>query len=1465
MAALESLAPQRVFDSRQEPVERPLAFMFPGGGAQYFQMGLGLYREERVFREQFDSCAEILLPELGRDIRKVLYPDAAQIEAARAQFAEPPCIMATVFVVEYALARLLMSWGLQPEAMIGHSFGEYVAACLSGVFTLRDALRLIALRGQLFDKMDEGAMLSVPLPGDEVSDMFGEHLSIAAVNGPSRCVVSGRPEAVAALEAKLAGMKVSCSRMQANRAGHSEMVEPILKPFSGYLSTLRLQSPNIPFISNVTGTWITASEATSVDYWVRHLRQTVQFGQGIRELVKEPARILFEVGPGQTLSSLARRQLADKRTQLTLPSLRDQAAEISDVEFLLSALGKLWLAGVRPDWAGFHQTEKRQRLSLPTYHFERQRYWKEPKRQAAQTAARSSSPSAGDETTNLHVPVWKRSLASPATPRTRFEPPRQKYLIFTDECGLGERLAGRLKEENHSVISVRPGDGFRRLSDDLYTLNPRTAADYPKLFDDLRAEGSLPSQILHLWSVDRSVADSSRGDACEFFEETQRASSDSLWQIAQAIGGHHDTDAIQLLVISTGVQAVTGEEQLKPAKATLLGACTSIPLKFSNINCRSVDISLPREFGEAGESRLVGQLINEINCECRDTFVGYRGAYRWLQEYEELRADVLSSEKPELRAGGVYLAANGVEESSLWLVEHAAKIVGGKWVFVIPPDVELPHGFARLNDYGRDANVSREFPTAAARTKAAARIDLKIDGEIEHIARLEEAFDRDANVKTVESYTGLTEGLNRLCLSYLCEFLVRQYPAIGRGRTMSRAELESSVGVTPEFKHLWDVCVNVLSHDGVIRADERSVEFLKDPQEMADPEQLREALDQTYPDFSASFWLVQHCIRSYGKIFSGEITANNVLYPDGSYEMLNNLARQSVETTKSRVYRSLLAAVVTHIAQKSDRTLRILEVGAGTGILTWDVVAALKQLNVEYYFTDIGKAFVVRAQREATEKGLAGMRFGTLDISREPSAQGFEKYGFDMILGFDVVQATRNIEQTLTHLKDLLAPHGVLFLLQTLRVYRWQHLTFGLSPGWWNYRNDPLRGASPVLSLNEWEAVLKGQGFESVSSYPLKGEEKANAGFGMIVAQRPAEINHEEILERSPDGHRERDGLKQDIVSRLDALKVLGAEVYLAQADQTSVEQLKDVVAQVQARFNELNGVFYTAESYSETGKAEEPLPDAASPAIRSLYALRDALHDRHPNFCLLASSPAGFEATQANFAAASTNCFLEALVSERNMSDADGCWKSLRLNLEPAAGNPTVTPILAPSKIEEALKYVLGLRQVSHAVLRTEDGLGQGAQVSSDAHARGQQEQSVARTAGERASIQSSDTGADDHVAQALTAIWRDLLGVAYVGRHDNFFDLGGDSLIALQLISRLRDSLHVNVSVTELFDKQTIETLAEFIAQRLSAASPSAETAHGVLTMERGDGDIDQLLNRLEQLSDEEIQSLLREDKNV
>lgn len=686
VATLRALDPKRVLSKTTELEDRKVAFLFSGQGSQYPNMARDLYETETVFKHQVDHCATVLTKHLGRDIRELIYPQAGQEESARELLNQTQYTQPALFVIEYALAKLWASVGVEPQAMIGHSIGEYVAATLAGVLDVEDALALVAARGRMMQEMPRGSMLAVQLPEADVLPLLGTELSLAGVNGANSSVVAGPTPAIEALEQELHAKGVLCRALETSHAFHSAMMDPILDQFTTLVQNVKLNAPQIPYLSNVTGTWITPEQATDPTYYANHLRQAVRFGEGVQELLKEESRILLEVGPGRSLSTVVRQNIeAGNTTAVVLSTVRHRDEPQSDVAFFLNAFGQLWLNGGDVNRAELHVGETRRRLPLPTYPFERKRYFVEMNRSANLPKRKKGKQT--DLADWFRVPVWNRSVpaellaqaeAKEATEANKEATKGDTYLLFLDDCEFGTSLVKRLEQRGQTVVSVVAGDSFAAIAEHTYAINPQERADYSALMKALADGESLPTKIVHLWSVVAEQATAS----IEFYNQSQERGFLSLMFLAQALGEQNHSAKLPLFVISNNLQEVVGETVLAPERATVFGAALVIPQEYQNLSVRSIDVTLPTA-GSKREAKLADQLITEFGLQSDDKYVAYRGQHRFVQGYEAARLG--QSAESLLRTGGVYLITGATTPAGQHLAEHLAKEVQAKLVLVARP------------------------------------------------------------------------------------------------------------------------------------------------------------------------------------------------------------------------------------------------------------------------------------------------------------------------------------------------------------------------------------------------------------------------------------------------------------------------------------------------------------------------------------------------------------------------------------------------------------------------------------------------------------------------------------------------------------------------------------------------------------------------------------------------------------
>ena len=701
IALLEGAEPRRVYTHSASTETQKVAFMFPGGGAQYPRMAADLYDTEPTFRADVDKGLQLLLDRHQIDLRPLLFCEPDRLAASAVELERPSLQLPAIFVIEYALAQLLIRRGLQPTALIGHSVGENTAACVAGTMRYEDCLGLIVLRGQLMDRT-AGGMLAVPLAADELQPLLDEFgLDLAVVNAPDLAVASGDDATLGLLEARLKEMGVEAQRVKINIAAHSRMLDPVLAEFGAYLRSITLSKPKIPWVSNRTGTWVTDAQATDPQYWVDHLRGTVRFADGIATLAAEPGRVFLEVGPGKTLSSLARMNPAVSTQQASINVLRHADEAVADDAFLLGVTGRLWAAGGTLTTKDLFDGQERRRVSLPTYAFQQQRYFIEPG-----VRGEAQSDGDGDLVDKEHdadrwfyEPVWRRrDVEDPIEDRFT-------HLVFADAVGVADQLVPRLRAAGHRVVVVRTGDTYACISPDEYRIAPEQGRDgYDQLLRDLTQHERIPDRVLHLALL---AHDESHRDGSSFFHRNQELGFYSLLFLAQAWAADGVKRPLHVMVASAGMQRMNdGDEARWPDQATVLGPAMVMPRELPDVTVSVIDLS-PDEIAlavgvhrgssvkriarsaasKAANASLhlgLGTVLDALETESRAPAVSEIVAVRGGQRYV---ADVRRSKPPvaghlPLRQGGAVLVTGGLGGISLTVARRLAERRAAKLVLL---------------------------------------------------------------------------------------------------------------------------------------------------------------------------------------------------------------------------------------------------------------------------------------------------------------------------------------------------------------------------------------------------------------------------------------------------------------------------------------------------------------------------------------------------------------------------------------------------------------------------------------------------------------------------------------------------------------------------------------------------------------------------------------------------------------
>jgi acyl transferase domain-containing protein len=624
-----------------------VVFLFPGHGAGYPAMGRALYDAWPSFRADLDEGLALLRSRAGLDLRPVLFPPAHTTARADASLAHGVLGQPAVFLVEWALGRLLLDWGVSPRAMLGHSLGEYAAACLAGVLSLADALTLVAARGRLIAGTPAGAMLAVSLAPEDLEPWLGAQLELAVINGPAQCVVAGPPAAVDALARTLAGRGVSTRRLAAPHAFHSRAMDAIVPPFIAAARRVALHAPQIPLISSCTGEPLGADEATDPAYWGRHLRAPVRFDAALRRCAGR-SRVLLEVGPGDTLTTLTRRH-PDLAVRDALSTL-GRASESDGEPPLLRSLARLWQLGAPIALQRLHLAP-RQRVRLPTCVFDRRRYWR-----SAPPPPPTPVPSPGrDVGAWFHRPVWRAApWTSPPTVAAG------EYLIFTDLAALASALQTALPGR---VTLVRSGDRFAPAGPGAYTLRPGEPADYAALLDALADRP--PDHVLHLWGVDAG-------------ERTLAAAIDrgllGVVRLLRALHREPSQRPLRLLVATCGAQAADAPVE-RPEQAMGLALARVVPDEYPHVRCGVVDLARA-DLTPSAMPRLAAALLHELAALTRGPSVALalRGERRLALGFEPQHIEPSATVTPP----GPWLVTGGLGGIGLVLARRLAAIRGAR-------------------------------------------------------------------------------------------------------------------------------------------------------------------------------------------------------------------------------------------------------------------------------------------------------------------------------------------------------------------------------------------------------------------------------------------------------------------------------------------------------------------------------------------------------------------------------------------------------------------------------------------------------------------------------------------------------------------------------------------------------------------------------------------------------------------
>lgn len=1065
--------------------QRPrIAFLFTGQGPQYVNMGKQLYDEVPYFREMMNQCDSIASPILGESLLDIIYPKSAPSDSHTTKINHTTITQPALFAFEYSLAKLWQHWGIEPDALVGHSLGEFVAATVSGLFNLDEAIALVCARGRLRLDCDSGSMASISLLHTEVEKLLKtsglqKKISIAAINGPESTVVAGDSDSIDIFLTQVESAGHEVKPLAISHAFHSPLAEPMIPAFEKIVEKMSIGSLQIPVISNVTGDFADVDVVGNAAYWGDHIRKPVNFYTGIKTLIDDGFEIFIEIGPKPILSAFGRdisNSLGKENSLHWLPSIRKN---IDPYDQILISLGELYKFGIDEAVSGYFSVGPRYPVQVATTPFITSRYWYSHADQQKYGPHTDGHPLLGEKLNSPAIGKDKSLFRNAMTVNS------STFLAHHEV--FGEVV---LPAAAHLEIALAAGKNVFQSGVTVSDVSIYSALILPRI------------SSVQIQTIVKTVKDQSD---FEIYSQSDENSGD--WDV-------HSNGILSKITTPRPEKFDIKELQKQCSK--------EIDVQTYYHSSRELGIAHGEHFQamkslHKGENEYLGQLklpagvgglndksfyIHPVLLDAAFQMASYplidlNSAFlptglQNLSFFDYLDQSIWCYVKPVTKSLDDDLK---LYETDLWLLNEKGEVLVKieKLRFQRVDLKMLPGQRSKIDDWLYEIEwISNPIPGNAA-------IDLANFADL--TSKLTQKTKEVASA--CDFYGNLFDEMDQLSSSFIQKAMIQSGWNPSIGDSITTKHLLKTCEVAREFEFLFIRSLEMLSEDQILNRDGDSWEVLKKLETLN--QSKIDDVNTRFPQANSELTLFVRCASSLRKVWQGAVDPLSLLFPDSGDSVATLLYKDSIG---SRYINELLAESVSKIIDSvpAYKKLRFLEIGGGTGGTTSRILPSLPADRCDYLFTDISAHFTQQASKLFGDD-FPFVRYATLDIEKNPSKEHLGSY--DVIVAANVVHATQNLNQTLEYCRNMLAPGGVLVLLEASAKQRWLDLTFGMTDGWWRFiGHDAKRNDYPLLTTNSWKSVLSDLDFESIT---IVGEDSHAINDGLrqhvIISKKASRVN----------------------------------------------------------------------------------------------------------------------------------------------------------------------------------------------------------------------------------------------------------------------------------------------------------------------------------------------------------------------